>query len=236
MTYTWRRLTVIDNAILALLVLNLVIATLLVSGPQPSKWSAASDGGNSNDQIEIRTMVNQLKTFPLNQAQKLIGSVKQRLEQPPAFPFQPTWSNETFDPDRETNANMLDRLKTHVRLRNFYSSNARLTPEFKQLYDLLSEWKLSIEVDQMQDLYMCLEGIQSSMVPLEENVELVDPRIRKELEEIYERRKQSMSQVAKSRIQIKDNAFWDEFFKIRPKIGFGVSDTRVEPGEALLIP
>jgi len=229
-------LLVVDIVFVVMIVLNSILALRFAAELEPSKLALEGKNTREGNRRIFSRLGNASESLQLSQAQELLGRVKQRLEQPSAFPFQPTWSNEIFDPDGKRDADMLDRLKTHVRLRNFYSSYARLTPEFKQLYDLLSEWGIRIEVDQIQDLYMCLEGIQSSMVPLEENIELVDPRIRNELEDIHQRRKQSMSQVAKSRIQIKDDAFWDDFFRIQPKIGFGAPDTRIEPGEALLVP
>ena len=127
------RLLAIDKWIVVLLILNLVLAVRMFVGRQPSEFVTGSSNDNSNNRPVVKRMIDDSKPSQASQAQKLLGQVKLGLHQPASFPFQPTWSNKTFNPEEEIDADLLDRLKTHVRLRQFYTSNASLTPGFKHL-------------------------------------------------------------------------------------------------------
>ena len=130
-----------------------------------SKKALASPGSNS-----------------LTQAQSFYRTIQAGLQQPRLFPFQPRWSGEKYDPNLPMDDSLLDRLKKHVELRNFYSSNARLTQEFKTLTELLLVNGIEPDPLLVKNLYMCLHGIASPNPVLKENPELAIPSVHEEFE------------------------------------------------------
>lgn len=171
----------------------------------------------------------------LTQAQSFYRTIQAGLQQPLLFPFQPRWSGEKYDPNLPINDSLLDRLKKHVELRNFYSSNARLTQEFKTLTELLLVNGVEPDPLLIKNLYMCLHGIASPNPVLKENPELAIPSVHEEFEKFQDELRISMRQVAENLVKIDDTTFWTEFYRIHPKVPFLASDTRIKPGEYLLI-
>jgi len=171
----------------------------------------------------------------LTQAQSFYRTIQAGLQQPRLFPFQPRWSGETYDPNLPMDDSLADRLKKHVELRNFYSSNARLTQEFRTLSELLTVYGIEPPPLLMKKLYMCLYGIATPNPVLAENPELAIPSVHEDFEKYHDDLRISMKQVARNLVKMDDTTFWTELYQIHPKVPFLTPDTRIEPGELLLI-
>jgi len=169
------------------------------------------------------------------QAESFFQQIKSGLQQPRLFPFKPELSGETYDPEIPLDAPAVERLKRHVMLRNFYTSPARLTAEFKALSDLLADHGLELDPILIRNLYTCLEWIESNRNLPQENPELVAHQIRHELDQMTADDTAYAVETAKNLLPVEDALFWSAFFEIRPKVPFPAPDTRVEPGEYLLI-
>ena len=170
-----------------------------------------------------------------NQANALLKTIKESLQQPRDFPFQPVWSGEVYAPERNVDENYQKALERHVLLRNFYTSEARLSPEFKKLHELLDEWGFENDPIIRIRLYDTLGISASKRSQLNINQKLLHPLMKDKLEKLVADDKKYMKDLITHKYQINDPQFLEAFMDIRPKDGFGVPDTRIEPFEPLLI-
>lgn len=175
------------------------------------------------------------KIASLSQAETFYRMIKTGLEQPNQFPFHPQWSDERFDPNTAEDPVILDKLKRHVLLRNFYSSDARLTPEFGQLYDILEAWNVYPTPEILTCLFDSVRATELLRESMGENQELVHPTIKGDLQEMLHKDKFYLGRMVKEILGIENPEFIDSLLQIHPKVGFGRPDTRIEPGEFLLI-
>jgi len=211
---------------------NVLVAVMTFRGES----QALPKRSDQNPNVQSTTTeTNPQLSNTMTQAESLLQTVKAGLQQPRQFPFTPEWSEETYDPETPVDTETLKKLKRHVMVRNFYSSNARLTPAFRQLIELLSEWGIESDPILIQQLFGPLRGMEMQREMTRENPELVEPSIKKELQEMLITDKAYFSQVVKELLNIEDPAFITDLLKLRPKEGFGMPDTRIEPGERLLI-
>lgn len=169
------------------------------------------------------------------QAQIFYRTIQAGLRQPHLFPFQPQWSGETYDPDMKVGSETMEKLKQHVMLRHFYSCDARLTPEFRHLSDLLTDWDIQQTPSTLMQLFDSVRATELVRESMVENQELIHPTTQKELLEQIQKDKIHLGRMVIEMLGIKNPEFINELFEIRPKIGFGKPDTRIKPGEHLLI-
>lgn len=200
------------------------------------KGKAIQDG-NTQNPIGIHSKQNKNQSVNKNtstQANTFLKAVRENLKQPRDFPFHPKWSGDVYNPDREVVKEYQEALKKHVLLRQFYTSSLRFSPEFLKMSNLLDDWNADHDTIQCLQLFDALRMLESVNESLDSDPKLTPPQSTKGLEKISQRRKLTFSNWINDTFGIDDPKFLESLMMIRPKEGFGVPDTRIEPFEPLL--
>ncbi len=170
-----------------------------------------------------------------NKANAFLKTIKESLRQAKDFPFQPTWSGEVYDPEQEVDENYQKALQTHVMLRNFYTSEVRLSPEFLEMHKTLTFWGIDPDPIQCIQLFDALRMLESVDESLDTDPKLTPPQTTIGLQKIKDRRTAAFAVWIKNTFSIESTEFLEKLKMIKPKDSFGVPDTRIEPFEPLLI-
>lgn len=171
----------------------------------------------------------------VNKADALLKSVKESLKQPKNFPFQPKWSGDVFDPNRQIDSDYQNSLERHVMLRNFYTSSERFSEEFTQLHQLLEDQGFENDPIIRIRLYDTLSISNTKQGLLDVDQHLLHPFMKANLEKLVSDDKKYLKNLITNKYKIHDPQFLEKFMAIKPKGGFGTPDTRIEPFEPLLI-
>jgi hypothetical protein len=170
-----------------------------------------------------------------NKANTFLQKIKESLRQPKDFPFQPVWSNEVYNPDRQFDKNYQKALKKHVTLRNFYTSEVRFSSEFLELHKLLADYGFENDPIISIRLFTNLRMLEMLRKPLDADPALMNPHLKKSITKQYNDLKYHVINVVALNYQIDSPDFLESYLKIRPDEGFGTPDTRIEINEPLLI-
>ncbi len=170
-----------------------------------------------------------------NKANAFLKTIKESLRQPKDFPFQPTWSGEVYDPDREIDETYQKALKKHVMLRNFYTSEVRFSPEFLELHNLLADYGFENDPIICIKLFTNLRMLEMLRKPLNADPALIDPHLKKSITKQYDELQRHVINIVTLNYQINSPDFLESYMRIPPNEGFGTPDTRLEINEPLLI-
>jgi hypothetical protein len=171
------------------------------------------------------------------QATHLHARVALAIERFRNLPFRPEYGDEVFDDSEPPRESERQKWERHCRLRDAYTSKRIHEPAFLEIYHLMDQYGLADDINKLgylNDIAYDLTSVVEHATDY--SPELISKEGKAELERFLEEMISMNRATVANIFQIEaDDELMNALMNIHPKGMIGDPNTRVEPGERIIL-